>query len=73
MNLWMVQTCNIDMTNCGKYKTKNEKKVNLLYTVCQNHCRAVVIVDHHKNFKGMHLMVATVEEQSKEGEIIVRN
>ena len=41
------------MKSCGKYKTKNEKKVNLLYTVDQNHSRAVVIVDHSKNFKGM--------------------
>ena len=32
---------------------KDEKKVNVLYIVDQNHQRSVIVVDHSRDFKGI--------------------
>ena len=41
------------MKSSGKYIQKYGKKVNVIYTVDQNHQRSVIVADHSRNFKGI--------------------
>ena len=59
MNLWMIYICRSDLESTVR---EDRKKVNVLYIVDWNNKRSVIAVNHFRNFKGIWLMVVTMEK-----------
>ena len=59
MNLWMIYICRSDLESTVR---GDRKKVNVLYIVDWNNKRSVIAVNHFRNFKGIWLMVVTMEK-----------
>ena len=39
--------------------------MNVPYIIDRNHQRSVIVVDYSRNFKGIYLMVVTMEQQTE--------